>query len=89
MERVQEQGHSALMREGRRWCHEQLAVDELVPRRVQRTLGDELADLVRGPTTLCCGHGHNVLGSAVVEQEVIHQHAVDEAVVRHHFLAAA
>jgi hypothetical protein len=33
---------------------------------------------VRGPATLCCGHGHNVLGSAVVEQEVIRQHAVNE-----------
>src|SRR5438477_2746373 len=68
--------------------HEQLAVHELVPRRLQRAVGDELPNLSGGPTALRCGHGHNVLGLAMREQEVIRQYAADEASVRHHFIAA-
>jgi hypothetical protein len=33
-------------------------------------------------------HGHNVLGSALGEQEVIREHAADDASGRHHFIAA-
>src|SRR5439155_27380837 len=67
---------------------EQLAVDELVPRRLQRAVGDELPNLAGGPTALRSGHGHNVLGLAMREQEVIRQYAADDASVRHHFIAA-
>src|SRR5205823_14453168 len=68
--------------------HEQLAVHKLVPRRLQRAVGDELPNLAGGPTALRCGHGHNVLGLAMREQEVIRQYAADDASVSHHFIAA-
>src|SRR2546430_1846983 len=60
-----------LMPKPRRRRHEQLAVHELVPRRVERVLIDQLANLAGGPFSDDCGHGHNLLGAPEISQPIM------------------
>ena len=80
-----ERCNTALMRSTRRRRHEELAVHELVPRREERIVGDELAHLNRSPPTLIqCRHGHNVLGKENGTQVVTTYDAGGTPNVRHH-----
>src|ERR1043166_6509556 len=58
------------MRQARRRRHQQLAVDELVARRLQRVRVDECTHLCGGPAAAFHGgHAHMMLGSAKERQE--------------------
>jgi hypothetical protein len=57
-------GDGALMEPARRWAHQQLAIDELVPVAVFR----QRQDLLASPDPHCVGHDHRVAASAIGKQ---------------------